>query len=218
MAPDGSDGPAGDFADRLRRETRTLHAEAERSGFVADLLRGRTDRPAYALYLRNLHAAYAALEAGLDGNRGRPAVAAVAHRAVARVPALAADLEALLPGWRRRPLLAAGERYAERLAGLAAAAPDGLVAHAYVRYLGDLNGGRVLRRLLAERLELAPGELAFHDFPEVADPEGFRAAYRAAFDLAGRHLADPDAVAAEAATAFRLNIALSLEVQAAAAG
>ena len=47
------------LAQALPARTRTLHLRAERSGFVADLIRGRGSRTGYLLFLRNLQPAYA---------------------------------------------------------------------------------------------------------------------------------------------------------------
>ena len=50
---------------RLREATRLLHTEVERAGVMRLLLRGQLDRVGYCMLLRNLHAIYAALEAGI---------------------------------------------------------------------------------------------------------------------------------------------------------
>ena len=46
-----------------------------------------------------------------------------------------------------------------------------LIAHAYVRYLGDLSGGRIVGRILARSPGLGPEALSFYDFPGIADPD-----------------------------------------------
>jgi heme oxygenase len=112
--------------------------------------------------------------------------------------------------WRTDlPQLGAATRYANRIATVVAHDPDLLLAHAYVRYLGDLSGGQILKRLLARTLRLDETMLAFHTFPLVPDLERFRPTYLAAFDAAGAGVADLDEVASEAALAFQLNIDLS---------
>jgi heme oxygenase len=59
--------------------------------------------------------------------------------------------------------------------------------------------------------------LAFYAFPEISDPETFKAEFRRAIDRAGREIGEVQGVIEEAAAAFRLNIELSLEVQSAMA-
>ena len=202
------------LADALRARTRLLHREAERTGVVADLLRGTADLDGYALLLRNLLPVYRAMEAGLVRRRRCPGVRQLVRPEVFRCPALQSDLAALAgPGWRRLPVLTAGRRYARGVVRAAAGDGHRLIAHAYARYLGDLNGGRVLRHLLVARLDLAPAALGFYDYPAVADLAALRRSYRQAFDAAGEELEDPRPVLDEAEAAFRFNIELSLAVQ-----
>ncbi len=165
------------LAAMLRRETSASHRRAERSGVVADILAGRVSRGAYALFLRNLAPAYDQLERGLARRAATPGVGALARPEVYRAAALAADLAHLHgPHWARElPLLPAAERYAARIeAAEARGAGEGLIGHAYVRYLGDLSGGQALRRRLAKSLALPASALSFHDFPGIADPEAHK--------------------------------------------
>ena len=200
------------FSMRLREATRDLHTRAERTGFVHDLLRGRVSRADYALFARNLLPAYEAMEQGLERHAASPVLGPLACPPVYRAAALEADLDGLAgPSWRQSlPVLAATRRYVERVATVAA---DGngerLLAHAYVRYMGDLNGGQVLARLLAKNLGLDAATLSFYDFPGIGEIGAFRARYREWIDAAGDDIDDADAVVAEACEAFALNIALS---------
>lgn len=208
------------LAAALRQGTRDLHARAERSGVVREILAGRGTRHGFALLLRNLLPVYQAIEAALERGRGTAPLAGFARPAMYRAACIQADL-ATLGGadWHARVRhLEAGRRYAARIG--VAAGGDGarLIAHAYVRYLGDLSGGQAMAALLARTLGAPAAALGFAHFPEIADPAAFKADFRAALDAAGSRLADPGEIVAEAALAFRLNIELSEAVQAAVAG
>ena len=85
------------LADRLKHETRALHAAAERSSLMGALLGGQVDRPTYCALLRNLAAIYAALEPALLRHAADPLLAPVHAPALHRSAALARDL-ALLHG------------------------------------------------------------------------------------------------------------------------
>jgi len=204
--------PSG-LADELRLATRELHARAESSGILRALLRGRATSGGYALLLRSLWPVYAALEQGLERHRGSRAVGPSAQAAVYRADALAADLEVLAgASWAEQlPLLPAAERYVERVHEAARGDGTRLVAHAYVRFLGDLNGGRILAGRLARGLGLGPEALGFYAYPDIADPDAFRSAYRTGLDAAGSgsHRA---AIVEEARAAFAHNIEVSEEV------
>lgn len=211
-----SRGPDGQsLTGILRDRTQSLHIKAERSGVIREILRGQLSRFSYAVFLRNLLPAYQNLEDGLERHRSAPGMAGVAHPPVYRAAALASDLESLVgPEWHRDlPLLPAGKRYAERIA--AATNGDGmrLIAHAYTRYMGDLSGGQILRRVLARSLGLGPEMLRFYDFPGIADLEAFKIDYRKAIDRAGASAGAVDGIVEEARSAFRHNIAVSLSVQ-----
>lgn len=201
----------------LYLRTKTLHVEAERTGIIRDLLRGEASREGYALLLRNLLPAYQAMEQGLKHHLRSPGVGVLAQYRLDRAPAIEADLLALCgERWSDDiPLLAAGDLYAQSVAKASEGDGSRLIAHAYTRYLGDLSGGQILKRLLARSPGLQPAELTFYDFPRFSDLDALKTEYRKALDHAGVVAADRSAVVEEAAIAFSLNIDLSCAVQAA---
>lgn len=195
--------------------TRALHTEAERSGIVVDILKGEASREDYILFLRNLLPAYRALEEGLSRHTGSPILGELANYRLDRAPAIAADLDALSgPGWESRvPVLKSALTYAAKIDDATNGDGSRLIAHAYTRYLGDLNGGQILSRLLTKALDLKPNETSFYDFSKFADPDALKTGYRLAIDRAGDALSDLEPVIEEGARAFELNIALSEEAQ-----
>lgn len=199
------------LADDLREATRALHARAERTGVIADILRGEATRLAYATLLRNLLPVYCALERGLEAHRLMPGVRLIVLPELYRAQAIEHDLAALGADIDRLALLPEGEEYALRIAEITDADPVRLIGHAYTRYLGDLSGGQVLRKLLARSLGLRPAALTLYDFPRIADLEGYKAGYRAALSRAANE-ADAAAIIDEALAAFRLTIALSCAI------
>ncbi len=210
-APERSEPALPGLAVRLRERTRDLHVAAERSGIIRELLRGGGTRDGYATLLRNLLPAYRELERGLERHANLPGVGLLAKPALYRAGAIEADLEGLAgPRWGETlVLLPEGEHYARCIA--AAADGDGirLIAHAYLRYFGDLSGGRIMQRLLAKSLGLSAAVLAYYEFPDIADIAAFKADYRAAIDLAGAEIGDAAPVLDAAAAGFQLNIAIS---------
>jgi heme oxygenase len=194
--------------------TKALHVEAERSGVISDLLRGEASRAGYTLLQRNLLPAYQALERGLERHRNTPGLAALATYRLERSAALEADLVELCNGsFAGIPLLPEGEAYAQRIDACAEGDGARLIAHAYTRYLGDLNGGQILKRLLMKKPGLKPSEVSFYDFPDYDDLPTLKTEYRDALDAAGMLVADPQAVIDEGMVAFQYNIDLSWAVQ-----
>ena len=180
---------------RLREGTRDLHTVAERAGLMPMLLRGELPLPRYVALLHQLAALYTALEAGLQ-RAGAPVVDA----ALARSAALRADLAHLAPAGGAA-LVAPTTAYVLHLQALPGVL---LAAHAYVRYLGDLAGGQVLRRIVGRAYGLEVDGLRFYDFG--SDAAALGQGLRAALDAvpAEHH----DRIVAEAQAAFRRHVAL----------
>lgn len=192
---------------RLRDETRDAHRAAERGRLVRDLLRGDLTRDRYADFLAALHRLYTALERGLEAHRDHPCVAPLHWPALARAPAIARDLAALVGADAEARIArdTAADACVARLTALAAADPPLLLAHAYVNYLGDLSGGQILRSCVAR---FAPDALARFDFPGL-DVAAARHEFRARLDAAPLAPRPAAAVVAEARRAFALHAALA---------
>jgi heme oxygenase len=200
------------LSSALREATRALHHRAERTGVVADLLRGAATKHAYATLLRNLLPVYRVLEDQLEIHRAAPAVRLVARRELYRAESIAHDLAELGVDPESTPVLPESEDHVRRIVQAAAAEPARLIGHAYTRYLGDLSGGQVLRKLLARSFALRPSALTLYDFPGIVDLKSYKVEFRAALDRAAQE-ADATAMLDEAMTAFRLSIALSCAVK-----
>ena len=197
------------LAQRLKAETKDLHTAAERSPFMTVLLRGQMGRAPYCAMLRNLHAIYAALEPALARRARHPVIAPVFLPGLVRTDALADDLLALhgadWPG--AFELLPTSLRYVAHLHAVEAGHPERLLAHAYVRYLGDLSGGQMLRRIVTASMGLALAHgtgcgTAFYDFGDAAGTQALALAFRAGLDDVIVAEDGADAIVAEARLAF----------------
>ncbi|MBB3675128.1 heme oxygenase (biliverdin-producing) [Modestobacter versicolor] len=201
--------PTG-FAARLRTATQADHTAAEGSAFVDDLLSGRLPRTAYAALLAQTHLVYDVLEQAVAAQARVPEVQPFLHPGLVRLPSLAADLEHLLgPAWREALVpLPATQRYVDRLREVAFDSPARLVAHHYLRYLGDLSGGQVIRRLVGRAYGLELDGVRFHVFDALGKAKPFKDAYRAALDAAPWTPEEQDQLIAEVAVGYRLNAEL----------
>lgn len=187
---------------RLRAATRTLHAQAERTGIMQPLLRGQLGRQDYARLLRSLHEIYSALETASP--------TPLWDARLARTAALAEDLQRLAgEQWITLPAAAAARSYARRLHGISAQ-PHRLLAHAYVRYLGDLAGGRLLRQIVAR--SLGGQALAFYEFGGTAREVELERGLRRLLDAPQLHAPLQQQLIDEACWAFGAHVALFEEL------
>lgn len=198
----------------MRAGSALEHAQAEGSGFVADLLEGRAAPERYAAYLLRLRVVYAALEGAIGDLRHDPFVAEVHDEELHRLEGLERDLDHWSPGAGATVRSPAADAYRERIER-ARRRPALLVAHHYTRYLGDLSGGRMLAQALRRGYVgrgLERHGLAFYDFPGIAKPVTYKRAYRARLDALPLTEEVRDEVVDEVRCAFRLNHALLEEV------
>jgi heme oxygenase len=85
--------------------------------------------------------------------------------------------------WNDVVPLKATQNYVSRINTLSAEWAEGLVAHHYTRYLGDLSGGQALKRIVAKTYNLSSDQgLAFYDFPQITNYSQFKDEYRARLD------------------------------------
>lgn len=203
----------GSLSLELRRGTADAHREAEGSAFVERFTSGTLDRATHARHLRALHPVYEALEDGLTRHRRDPRIGDFFLPQLWRTAVLERDLLFLLgDGWRDLPPVPGALRYGDRLRRLAAETPLLLVSHAYVRYLGDLSGGQVLRRLAARTLDLEDDGLRFYDFPEVDRPGACKDDFRRRLDRLELDGDERRSIVEEARIAFRLNATIFAEL------
>jgi heme oxygenase len=173
------------LSEALRSGTRALHTQAERSGVMAALLRGQLDLAGYARLLAALREIYASLETELDAHATDPLLAALRMPGLARRAALESDIAVLIRlGVAPSAAVPEATEYAEHLHRLGRERPALLAAHAWLRYLGDLNGGRVLERIVREKLGVPSDAMSFYHFPALADPMSAAVSWRLALDSA----------------------------------
>jgi heme oxygenase len=203
------------LSDRLRAETKDLHTAAERAGIMPALLRGELALDRYCALLRNLHALYAAMESALTRHAARADVAPVFFPALFRQATLAEDLAVLHgPGWAEQiALRPASLAYIARLHELDTTQPELLAAHAYVRYLGDLSGGQMLRKIIARSYALGADEgSSFYGFGDGVAVQAHLQSFRAGLAALRAEPERTDSLVAEARAAFGRHVDLFNEL------
>jgi heme oxygenase len=127
--------------DNLKQLTMEHHRNAERQEFVKELLSGKITKERYAIYLNAQHAIYNVLE-----------VMAHMHGLLDDMPRISrasAILEDYYEVWSKAPqsppALPSVKRYLDHLLTIQND-PAKLLAHIYVRHMGDLSGGQMIAK------------------------------------------------------------------------
>lgn len=162
----------------LRDLTKDAHSTAERQAFVKILFSGSIDPKLYATYLRNQYFMYNALEN-----------AAIKHGLLMSLPDVARAErinQDFLELWTDRendaPICPVVNDYVDYI-GEIKNEPNRLIAHMYVRHMGDLAGGQMISKRI-------PGSGKYYEF---ADAEALKTAIRQKIN---------DSMAEEANTCF----------------
>ncbi|KAF9303516.1 hypothetical protein BGZ74_003588 [Mortierella antarctica] len=167
----------------LKEGTKSVHAEAERSKFVRYFFKGEISAATYGRFLVSLYHIYSALERALDAHKDNASLQLLYFPTeLARKAALEDDLEFFNgPDWRDmlHPVSPAQQAYMDAIERCATTKPELLIAHSYVRYLGDLSGGQILAKKLQKYNDLPEGKgVAFYHFDLIEDKDGFKDQFR----------------------------------------
>ncbi|VEH71908.1 MULTISPECIES: heme oxygenase (biliverdin-producing) [Corynebacterium] len=197
----------------LREETAHAHENAERSAFMQRLISGELTAEAAADLGGQLWFVYESLERAVRSVADTPIASAVADPRLERRFALEADLAALVGGdWREKiRILPATASYVARLEEISGSAVE-VVAHHYVRYLGDVSGGQVIAARLGALYDIEPDALNFYDFSAIGKIPPYRKGYRERLDSLILTADEREALLLEAQRAFAFNSAIFAEL------
>ncbi|XP_048355115.1 heme oxygenase 1 [Sphaerodactylus townsendi] len=207
-----------DLSEALKETTKEVHEQAENTQFMKSFQRGKVSLREFKLYLASLYYIYSALEEESERNKDNPVYAPVYFPAeLNRTAALEKDLEYFYgPTWRWEiQCHEATQKYVDRLHHVGQHEPELLVAHAYTRYLGDLSGGQILKKIAQNSLHLPKtGEgLTFFSFPGITNISKFKQLYRARMNTIPMDAATEKRILEEAEKTFQLNIEVFEELQ-----
>jgi heme oxygenase len=170
---------------RLREGTKKEHHLSEHTPFMQKFFRGQLSIEVYREFLVQLLHIYMALEKDQERHREHGVFGKIYFPELYRRDALEQDLNFYYGNktWKDVVPLKATQNYVSRINTLSAKWVEGLVAHHYTRYLGDLSGGQALKGIVAKTYSLSSDQgLAFYDFPQITDYKQFKDEYRAELD------------------------------------
>ncbi|MFO7298981.1 MAG: biliverdin-producing heme oxygenase [Actinomycetes bacterium] len=206
------------FAATIRERTNEAHMTTEGQPFVERLVEGRLPIVDYARLAAQHHAIYEGMEQGFEAATDEY-LREFMVPGLPRLASLEADLVFLAgENWRDKlPLMPATRAYAEHIRRLEDTWERGLLAHHYVRYMGDLSGGQLIRRVLRRvyRFEDERGT-TFYEFPEIPSAKELKMRYRGLLDDLPWGEDEKERLIAEALYAFRCHQAIYAELDGAA--
>lgn len=203
-------------ATLLREGTKKSHTMAENVGFVKCFLKGVVEKNSYRKLVANLYFVYSAMEEEMERLRQHPVVSEIYFPQLHRKQSLEQDLQFYYgANWRQEIALSpAGKAYVERIREVAHTQPELLVAHSYTRYLGDLSGGQILKKISQRAMNLTDGKgTAFYEFKSIADEKEFKANYRQTLNELPIDEETAQQIVDEANAAFGMNMKLFQELE-----
>ncbi|XP_004373274.1 heme oxygenase 2 [Trichechus manatus latirostris] len=206
-----------DLSELLKEGTKEAHDRAENTQFVKDFLKGNIKKELFKLATTALYFTYSALEEEMDRNKDHPAFAPLYFpMELHRKEALTKDMEYFFgENWEKQvQCSAATQKYVDRIHYVGQYEPELLVAHAYTRYMGDLSGGQVLKKVAQRALKLpSTGEgTQFYLFENVDNAQQFKQLYRARMNALDLNLKTKERIVAEANKAFEYNMQIFSEL------
>lgn len=165
-----------------------------------------------------LYFTYSALEEEMDSNKDHPAFAPLYFpMELHRKEALTKDMEYFFgEDWKKQVKCSeATRKYVERIHYVGQHEPELLVAHAYTRYMGDLSGGQVLKKVAQRALKLpSTGEgTQFYLFENVNNAQQFKQFYRARMNALDLNPKTKEKIVEEANKAFEYNMQVLWEAR-----
>lgn len=204
------------LATQLREGTKKAHTNAENVGFVKCFLKGVVEKNSYRNLVKNFYFVYSAMEEEIQRHRENPIISKIYFPELNRKQSLEQDLKFYYGnGWREQVApSSAGKAYVQRIRDISKLEPELLVAHSYTRYLGDLSGGQILKKIAQRGMNLTDGEgTAFYEFPEILDEKAFKNNYRQAMNDIPIDQATADRIVDEANATFGMNMKMFNELE-----
>jgi heme oxygenase (biliverdin-producing, ferredoxin) len=204
------------LATMLREGTKKSHTMAENVGFVKCFLKGVVEKKSYRRLVTDLYFVYSAMEEEMEKLKNHPIISQIYFPQLNRKQSLEQDLHYYYgANWREEiDLSESAKTYVARIHEIAQTQPELLVAHSYTRYLGDLSGGQILKKIAQKAMNLSEGEgTSFYEFAQISDEKAFKHQYRQAMNDLPVSMETAAQIVDEANAAFGMNMKLFQELE-----
>ncbi|NET60332.1 MAG: heme oxygenase (biliverdin-producing) [Symploca sp. SIO2E6] len=210
---------SNDLASKLREGTMHSHTAAENTAFTKCFLKGVVKKEFFRKLMANYYFVYSALEEEIQRHHDHPVVSLIYFPELDRKAKLAEDLAFYYgENWQEEIVPSQESQvYLDRIQEIANTEAALLVAHAYVRYMGDLSGGQSLKNIARSAMNLPPDQgTGLHEFDQISTAEArreFKGKYRDALNSLPVDDNLAQQIVEEANRAFTLNRNLTDELE-----
>ena len=206
------------LAGQLREGTKKSHTMAENTGFVACFLKGVVEKTSYRKLISDLYFVYQAMEEEIEIliQADHPVIKPIGFKELFRKQTLENDLKFYYgDGWRNEIKISnSAQSYVDRIRKVAKETPELLVGHHYTRYIGDLSGGQILKKIAKKALNLQDNNgLNFYDFNMIDDEKKFKESYSKVLNSLPIDQNIADQIIEEANEAFSYNMKMFKELE-----
>jgi len=204
------------LATMLREGTKKSHTMAENVGFVKCFLKGVVEKKSYRKLVADLYFVYSAMEEEMEKLKDHEILSKIYFPILNRKQSLESDLQFYFGNnWQKEIRISdSAKDYVARIREISQTQPELLVAHSYTRYLGDLSGGQILKKISQKAMNLSDGEgTSFYEFPDISDEKAFKDTYRQAMNDLPVDMEMAELIVEEANDAFGLNMRVFQELE-----
>ena len=206
------------LASQLREGTKKSHTMAENTGFVACFLKGVVEKTSYRKLIGDLYFVYKAMEEEIDRlvQEDHPVIKHIGFKELFRRQTLEKDLEFYYGNnWLDQIKISeSAKSYVDRIRLVANESPELLVGHHYTRYIGDLSGGQILKKIAKKALNLRGDDgLNFYEFKLIEDEKLFKKSYSETLNKLPIDQKIADKIVHEANEAFAYNMNMFRELE-----
>ena len=207
-----------ELSTQLREGTKKSHTMAENTGFISCFLKGVVEKSSYTKLLFDLFYVYSAMEDQIARltSIGHPIISKINYKELNRRDSLESDLTFHLgKEWKNElNISASAQVYVDRINHIANEEPELLIAHHYSRYIGDLSGGQLLKKITQKAMNLEGNEgLRFYMFEDIDNEKLFKEEYRRRLNSLPINQDKADLIVEEANKAFKYNMDMFKELE-----
>ena len=206
------------LAGQLREGTKKSHTMAENTGFVACFLKGVVEKTSYRRLISDLYFVYKAMEEEIERlvKEDHPVIKHIGFQELFRRKTLEKDLLFYYGNnWINEITISdSAQLYVNRIREVANQSPELLVGHHYTRYIGDLSGGQILKKIAKKALNLNGDDgLNFYEFQLIKDEKLFKKSYSETLNKLPIDQNIADKIIDEANQAFTYNMNMFKELE-----